>query len=103
MFNKILDWLLVSSTDPQKWSLAFKGALIFFVPRVVDLTALLCAIGVACGIDATFLEAVIEVLGNIVFWALSIVGGIAFLVGAFRKVWRTFEGTNRVIWDWKKQ
>lgn len=102
MFNKILDWLLVSSTDPNKWSLAFKGALIFFVPRVVDLAAIACTFGVACGIDVGMLNGIIDVLGNIVFWGLSIVGGIVFLAGAFRKLLLTFKGENRTVWSWGK-
>ena len=101
MFNKILDWLLVSSTDASKWSLSFKAALMFYVPQIVSLSGILCTLNVVCsGVDASGLTQLADVLSNLVYWGLSIVGGIFFVIGFVRKLWLSVTGQNKVIASW---
>ena len=78
--------LLVSSTDPKQLSLTIKGALTLILP----LAALLIK---ASGgqVDNQDLEGIIEVIGDIAFFAGSILSLGAIFVGAIRKIVNSFK------------
>ncbi len=92
--NKIVNWLVFSSKDSTKFSLALKsfGTLVITALTVVfrfynvpmptaDLTAI-----VDTGIALT--QAI-----------LMVVSFLTTLYGLFRKLWTTYKGTNAVIND----
>lgn len=84
--KNIIAWLITSSADPHKISLAVKGILVGLAPVAMLL------LGWTDG-DITALT---ESIGNIVFWTLSIVSGIQVVLGLIRKVnlgrWSSFNG-----------
>lgn len=104
MLNKILDWLLVSSSDPNKWGLSFYGAIVVAIPHVLTVSSLLCTLHLVCtGVTEGDLTQLATVVSNIVTWALSIVGGSMFVVGFVRKLWLTITGQNKVVASWSGQ
>jgi hypothetical protein len=76
---KFFNWLLTSSVDPQQTSLTVKAALLGVLPIVLHF--------IGNDIDA---DAVVEIIGDIVFWALTIVSSLGFLYGAIRKMYYSF-------------
>lgn len=78
--------LLASSTDPKQLSLTIKGALTLVLP----LAALIIK---ATGgqVDNKDLEGIIEVIGDIAFFAGSILSLGAIFVGAIRKIVNSFK------------
>lgn len=78
--------LLASSIDSKQLSLTIKGALTLILP----LAALL--IKAAGGqVDNKDLEGIIEVIGDIAFFAGSILSLGAIFVGAIRKIVNSFK------------
>lgn len=96
MIDKILDFLLVSSADPSKWSLTFKMALVGVIPYIVNAAGIACGLGLVClGVDDVVLNSLAEALEKIVFLVLSAVSAVGVLIGLFRKLIRSAQGTNR--------
>lgn len=91
--EKIVDWVLNSSADPSKTSLAVRGALVLGVGIFVKAAATACAVGVSCVVvDQNLLGSVVDALTNVVFWACSIIGAIGFIAGVIRKLFITLTG-----------
>ena len=99
MIDEILDFLLVSSQDPKKWSASFKFALLGIVPIVVQAAAAACNFGLYClGIGADGLNELVNALSAVVFYGLSAVASVGFVVAFVQKLVRTAKGENRAIW-----
>lgn len=86
--NKILDWLILSSKDPQKVSLFIKGAL-----------GWAATLAIGAGVQASELDfsAAIDQIGNLVYLALTFGSTAVAAYGAIRKIYRTMTGQNEVI------
>lgn len=91
--EKTIQWLLLSSADPTKMSLAIKGILMGIIPVIVSLTGLT---GIA-GVDASSLTIAVDAIASIVQVALTIVSSAMTLYGLIRKLWTTIVGENEVI------
>jgi hypothetical protein len=83
---EFINWLVTSSSDPQKYSLALKGVLMMGVAAAIQLMPLTCGLHLIC-LDASVLNSVVETIANIAYLALSLVGGVATLYGLVRKAW----------------
>jgi len=84
----IINWVLTSSSDPNKYSLTIKGALSMGAAYVLQLLPVLCGFHVLCwSVDGSVLSSAIDTVTNIVYLALSLVGSVAFLWGLGRKIW----------------
>ncbi|MFN3658161.1 MAG: hypothetical protein ACK4UO_12970 [Pseudolabrys sp.] len=83
----IWNWVVTSSADPEKTSLALKGLLTFGSGYVLNAVTALCGFGLVClGIDADWLVQVINFITQVALGALYIVGGGIALFGLGRKV-----------------
>lgn len=85
--NKFFKWLVLSSSNPTKISLTIKG----FLTSVV-------AMAVIFGYNPSDLSPIAENITKLVESLLTVVGIVSFLVGAIRKVKKTSEGTNPVLY-----
>jgi hypothetical protein len=83
--KEIFNWLITSSADPHRVSLAVRGALVFVLGIITQMIPLACAIGVC--ISADLFPPVIDAVVNIVEAALILIGSIAFIVGVLRKIY----------------
>ena len=83
------DWLVVSSVDPYKVSLALKGLLLTVVSFIVPVLALM-----GNAIDNEQVQNVVDAIAAVVQAFLSLVGAIIFLYGLIRKVYLTIVGKN---------
>lgn len=96
MISKILDFLLVSSKDPKKWSMTFYSALTLGIPYIVHIAGVACGFGLVClGVDADGLNAIAQGLETLVFGVLTAVGAVGVVYGLVRKLIRLMQGTNR--------
>ena len=101
----IWDWLVKSSANPQAVSRATVGTLglgvAFFASNVVPYLKLVCEPTHLCALTDPMLLATInngiELLGQVIVAALTLVSAFMALTGWFRKFARTFNGTNAVI------
>lgn len=98
MFDKLLDFLLVSSQDPKKWSASFKFALLGLVPVILHTITAACNFGLYCiGVDADSLNELVNVLSSLVFYVLSAVAAIGFVISFVQKLVRTAQGKNKAL------
>lgn len=96
MIDTILDFLLVSSKDPTKWSLTLKMALVGVIPYIINAVGIACGFGLVClGVDTAGLNALAEGLEKVAFFVLSTIAAIGVVVGLARKFIRSAQGTNR--------
>jgi hypothetical protein len=73
----ILKWIITSSADPEKTSLAFKGILVMFIPFAVSLL----------GIDADMANTFVGGLVGFVNGCLTVISAVMVVVGATRKLY----------------
>lgn len=83
---EIIKWLVTSSADPTKYSAMVKGTLGLGVAYVIQLSALTCGYAIFC-VDPSLLQSVVQTIGNIVYFGLSLISAVVFLYGLGRKVW----------------
>lgn len=77
--------LLASSTDPKQLSLTVKGFLILLIPIAT------LVIKLAGGeVSNETLQTIIDNIADIVFFSSSILSLIAMIVGAVRKIAKSF-------------
>ncbi len=91
MFTKIWQWLVLSSKDPSKVSLAIKGAggvIISVLVAVAGITHL--------QVGSAELTAILDSIISIFDAMLLVVSGVVTLWGAIRKVYTSIKGTNQV-------
>ena len=95
--KKIWDWIRLSSVDPDKTSLSVKSFGLGLIPIAIKLISVACLIGYCLAVQSAELEQLVNSVSNIVFWSLSVVASIGFIVGFGRKVFTTVAGTNAVL------
>lgn len=83
---EIFKWLVTSSADPSKYSAMVKGALGLGVAYIIQLSALTCGYAIFC-VDPSLLQSVVQTIGNIVYFGLSLISAAVFLYGLSRKIW----------------
>lgn len=98
MLRKIVQWVFVSSSNPEQVSGSVKFALLGVIPVVIQALGLACGFQVLC-IEATpsELEAVVAAMANVLYFGLSAVAAIGFVLSFGRKVYRTAAGTNKAM------
>lgn len=88
-FQKVVVWLLISSSNPNEVSLTIKGVLLGLVPAAMTLFG---AAHVVVGIPIIDSQIVIDIIntavGTLQAVLIAISAGVA-LLGAFRKLWNT--------------
>lgn len=87
--KKIINWLVISSADPEKLSLTVKGFLVGIIP-IVSFVLHFSKINLG---DET-LTSLIDSIVVLIQAALGIVAGIVFVVGLVRKIVATIQGTH---------
>lgn len=98
ILEKILNFIILSSADPKKFSLSFKAGALFLVPFLMQAYGMVCAFGYRCiDIDPSIFDTVIDMMANLIFLFFSAVATVLSLCGIFRKMYRTFTGTNEVL------
>ena len=96
--NKILRWVFVSSSNPEKVSGTVKYALLGVVPVVIQALGLACGFQILCvDVAPSALEAVALAVANFVYFGLSAIAAIGFVLSFGRKVYRTAAGTNKAM------
>jgi hypothetical protein len=84
----ILNWLITSSADPKKTSLAVKGTVLLIGSQLVRLLDMACSFGFAClGVDAMIINQAAEGIETVVYGILILWGGVWFLWGLGRKIY----------------
>jgi hypothetical protein len=105
MFKKIdeglqavIVWLFTSSADADKVSLSVKMALLGLIPYAMQAIGIVCGLDVYCvDVDQGTLTELAEGVGNLVFYALSVVSALGTVYGVLRKLWRSVTGTHRAF------
>jgi len=82
------NWLVTSSADPSKTSLAIKGLLTIGSAYVLNIAYITCRLAIYClPITQTWLTQTIDVIATIIQFGLLLVGAIIALIGLPRKAW----------------
>lgn len=85
--RNVFQWIWYSSADPSRVSLTVKSIGLGLIPTELQLLNLTCGFHLLCvDVNADGLNSVVLTVSNIVYWSLSIISGIAFLYGFFRKI-----------------
>lgn len=83
-----IKWLVTSSADPAKYSLALKGALKVGAAYLFQALSITCALHIAClNVDNGLVEQIIETTAAIAYLVLSLWGAGQVLWGLLRKAW----------------
>lgn len=81
------NWLITSSEDPQKTSLAVKGVLVLGADYLLKAVAIACAVGYAClPIDSASAQPIIDAITTLIQAGLMAIGVGAFFYGLYRKI-----------------
>jgi hypothetical protein len=91
------NWISKSSTNPEETSLTAKSAMIALIPLILKASVVACGLHVCLAVDENSLTTLFSVLGDIVFWALSLYSGIGFVYGFVRKLILTAQGRNPIV------
>jgi hypothetical protein len=84
----MLNWLITSSADPRKTSLAVKGAIVLGGSQLIRLLDIVCSFGLAClGVDATIINQAAEGVEALVYGVLVLWGIVWVLWGMGRKIY----------------
>lgn len=84
--KNIWNWLITSSEDPERTSLAVRGALTMGASYLLSVAPLACSIVTALCFDTGSIAPIIDSLVKIVDGLLLVFGGAAFLIGIIRKI-----------------
>jgi hypothetical protein len=81
-------WLITSSEDPRRVSLAVKGFLVLAGSQLVRVLDTACQFGLSCvGIDTNLVNQMAEGAELVVYAAMLLVGSIWALYGLLRKTY----------------
>ena len=96
MFDKIIDFIVVSSVDPHRWSLTVKATGLALIPYILDLFSVTCGFGLVCMPDSfqSDLEMLMIMASAFAFAALTVIAHFAAIYGLIRKIYRTATGQN---------
>lgn len=93
-FQKVIDWVVLSSANPQAVGLSVKSGLLVItsaLTQVIGLTHLnIPDVG-------TLFNASINDIDTVITDALMLVGAVGIFVGGIRKIYLTFAGRNVAI------
>lgn len=93
--NTAMNWLLLSSANPNQASLTIKFFLTGLIPYALNGLFYACGFHVACiPVTSDQLAAHVQEFANVVFYALSIVAWIGGAVAFVRKVYNTIRGQH---------
>lgn len=94
-----IQWLVLSSNDPAKLSLSVRGFLVGLIPAILTMLSAACGFGIVClvGVDATWLNRIVDLVINIINGLLGVVAATMMIYGMLRKVFLTATGTNKVL------
>lgn len=82
------NWLITSSSDPSKTSLAVKGAVLLAGSQIVRVLDIACSFGLAClGVNADVINGIAQATETVVYGTLLAVGGITIVWGILRKIY----------------
>lgn len=85
--GSFINWLVISSSDPNKVSLTVKGVLTAAIPTIL-FVAHLAGVDAIVGQNA---QSVIDAVGTFVMGGLYAVSAIVSLYGAIRKIVNSFQ------------
>lgn len=88
-FEKILDWVLISSKDPTKVSLTVKGALLSIVPIFIALSNL-----TSLKLESEQLTLIVEIVAQFIQAIFGAVSLIVTAYGLVRKIIASLKGEN---------
>lgn len=80
------NWLVTSSTDPDKTSLTIRGILVGIVPTVIWMLPLLCT-GVKICIDPNSLPVLVDIAIQIVHYILIAIQAITVVISSVMFIW----------------
>lgn len=84
--NELISWLVTSSSDPKKYSMAVVGMITLGVSYILPVLPVVCSfISMLC-FDTSGIQDGINAVGHIVEGTLWLVGGGLTLVGFVRKL-----------------
>lgn len=86
------DWIVKSSADPKKTSLAVRAFFIGIVPTILFTSKVLHV-----DLNDQVLTDTINGVEQAVFAGLTFVSSIMFAAGLIRKLWTTATGQNEVV------
>lgn len=84
--QNFFNWIITSSADPMKISLALRGFLVGLIPVLMTMAAASCSLFAGLCVDSSLISPFIEGLVNVVKTALELVAGGMFLWGIIRKI-----------------
>lgn len=91
-------FIFKSSADPRNMSLTVKSLLLGLIPFIMQTYGLVCTLGLSChGFDATLLETIADLAGQLVYYGLSFIAVAGSIYGLVRKIVLTMEGNNRSL------
>lgn len=94
-FKNVLDrvsrWVVLSSSNPTQVSLSVKALFTAVVPYIM----LVVGIG-HWNIGPEYLNMVINFIGDVIFYGLSLLAAVMGLIGVGRKLWLSLNGQNPV-------
>ena len=88
-----LRWLILSSADPAKLSLAVRGFLIGIIPTVIVISGIL-NLPVP---DGDTLTKIADMFATLVTVVLGGVAAVKLGYGLIRKIWYTWNGDNETL------
>lgn len=84
--KSIFNWLITSSADPKKTSLALKGVLTVAGAHALQAVTLACGLGLYCvGIDAEWVNDFVQTMTDLAYAVLFLFGTGVTLWGLLRK------------------
>jgi hypothetical protein len=82
-----INWLVTSSADPLKFSLAIRGLLALGGGWLLHASVGACGLGVYClGIDGETINQGVQVLTNVAYAAALSLGAVMTAIGFVRKL-----------------
>lgn len=93
IIKTFLRWLILSSADPAKLSLAVRGFLIGIIPTIIMISGVL-NIPVP---DGDTMTAIADMLATLITVVLGIVASVKLGYGLIRKIWFTVKGENETL------
>ena len=81
--SKFTNWLVQSSSDPEKVSMMVKGILVGIIPFLMQFLPL---IGIKLSPDLVNIP---DFVYGVVFYGLTAIGAVIAVMGFLRKIWNT--------------